>query len=67
MQIIGSNNYFPHSYEIEANFVVSEKEYLGSIKLKESHQQAIYSNMKGIVEQHTSIFDTLWHKTMPAE
>ena len=47
--------------------MVSEKEYLGSITLKEPHQQAIYSNMNGIVEQHNSIFDTLWHKAMSAE
>jgi signal transduction histidine kinase len=67
MQIVGYDNYFRHSYEIEANFVVSEKQYLGSITLKEPHQQAIYSNMKGIVEQYHSIFDTLWNKAIPAE
>jgi signal transduction histidine kinase len=67
MQIVGYDNYFRHSYEIETNFVVSEKEYLGSITLKEPHQQAIYSNMKGIVEQHHSIFETLWNKAIPAE
>jgi signal transduction histidine kinase len=67
MEIVGHNNYFRHSYEIDANFVVSEKQYLGSITLKEPHQQAIYSNMKGIVEQHHSIFDTLWNKAILAE
>ena len=67
MQLVGNNNYFCHSDDIETNFVVSEKEYLGSITLKEPHQQAIYSNMEGIVEQHISIFDTLWHKAIPAE
>ena len=67
MRIVGDDNHFCHSDDIEANFVVSEKEYLGSITLKEPHQQAIYSNMEGIVEQHISIFDTLWHKAIPAE
>ena len=67
MRIVGNDNHFCHSDDIEANFVVSEKEYLGSITLKEPHQQAIYSNMEGIVEQHISIFDTLWHKAIPAE
>jgi two-component system, OmpR family, sensor histidine kinase VicK len=67
MQIVDNDNYFCHSDDIEANFVVSEKEYLGSITLKEPHQQAIYSNMNGIVEQHISIFDTLWNKAIPAE
>ena len=67
IQIVGNDNHFCHSDDIEANFVVSEKEYLGSITLKEPHQQAIYSNVEGIVEQHISIFDTLWHKAIPAK
>jgi two-component system, OmpR family, sensor histidine kinase VicK len=67
MQIVGHDSYFCHSDDIEANFVVSEKEYLGSITMKEPHRQAIYSNMNGIVEQHRSIFDTLWNKAIPAE
>jgi hypothetical protein len=40
MQIVGSDNHFRHSYEIEATFVVSEKHYLGSLTLKEPYQQA---------------------------
>jgi two-component system, OmpR family, sensor histidine kinase VicK len=66
MQIVGHDNYFCHSGDIEANFVVNEKEYLGSITLREP-QQAIYSNMNGILEQHRSIFDTLWNKAIPAK
>jgi hypothetical protein len=38
MQIVGHNNYFRHSDDIEANFVVSEKEYVGSVTLKEPHR-----------------------------
>jgi two-component system, OmpR family, sensor histidine kinase VicK len=67
MQIVGHDNYFCHSGDIEANFVVNEKEYLGSITLREPQQQAIYSNMNGILEQHRSIFDTLWNKAIPAK
>jgi predicted chitinase len=54
MQIVGHDNYFYHSDDIETNFVASEKEYLGSISLKEPRQEAIYSSINGIVEQHRS-------------
>jgi hypothetical protein len=53
--IIGLPNNFRHSDEVEANFIVSEKEYLGSIILKEPNHQAIYSNMKDMAEQHRHI------------
>lgn len=33
-----------HSNEIESNFVLNEKEYIGPIILMEPHQQAIYMN-----------------------
>ena len=56
-----------HMNEIEANFLLNEKEYLGSITLKEPHQQAIYSNVREIVQQQQNIFDTLWHKSVLAE
>ena len=63
MQIVSSkDSYFRHSDEIEVNFVLNEKEYLGSITLKEPHQQATYSNMKDIMEQQHYIFETLWNK-----
>jgi two-component system sensor histidine kinase VicK len=61
IEIVGHDDYFRHSDEIEANFVVNEKQYLGSITLKEPHQQAIYSNMEAIVEQQHHIFGTLWN------
>jgi sugar-specific transcriptional regulator TrmB len=61
MKIVAQNdsNFFRHSDEVEANFVVSEKEYLGSITLKEPHQHAIYSNMRDMVEQRHHIFESL--------
>jgi hypothetical protein len=63
---VGRNNSsFRHSDEVEANFVVSEKEYLGSITLKEPNQQAIYSNMKDMVEQQHHVFEGLWNRAVP--
>ena len=66
IEVVGRNNSnFRHSDEIEANFLVSEKEYLGSITLKEPNQQAIYSNMKDMVEQQHHIFEGLWNRAIP--
>ena len=56
-----------HMDEIEANFGLSETEYLGSITLQEEVLQATYSNVKEVVEQQQFIFDTLWSKATPAE
>jgi two-component system, OmpR family, sensor histidine kinase VicK len=56
-----------HMNEIEANFILNEKEYLGSITLKEPHQQAVYTNVREIVEQQRHIFDTLWNRSILAE
>lgn len=42
--------------EIESNLLLNEKEYLGSITLKEPHQQAVYTNVREIVEQQQNIF-----------
>ena len=55
-----------HMNDIEANFVLSKTEYLGSMTLQEHNHQAIYSNMREIVEQQHSIFETLWNKSIPA-
>jgi two-component system sensor histidine kinase VicK len=68
IEVVGRNNSnFRHSDEVEANFVVSEKEYLGSITLKEPNQQAIYSNMKDMVEQQHHIFEGLWNRAIPIQ
>jgi two-component system, OmpR family, sensor histidine kinase VicK len=55
-----------HSDQIEANFALNETEYLSSITMKERHQ-AIYSNVRGIVEQEGSIFETVWNTSLPAK
>jgi signal transduction histidine kinase len=68
MEIVAQNDSnFRHSGDVETNFVVSEKEYLGSITLKEPHQQAIYSNMKDMVKQQHRIFDSLWNRAIPIQ
>jgi two-component system, OmpR family, sensor histidine kinase VicK len=56
-----------HMKEIEANLLLNEKEYLGSITLKEPNQQAVYTNIREIVEQQHNIFETLWNKSIIAE
>jgi two-component system sensor histidine kinase VicK len=61
-----ANNELHHMSDIEANFAVNEIEYLGSITLQDVHQQAIYSNLREVVEQQRSIFETLWNKSIPA-
>jgi two-component system sensor histidine kinase VicK len=68
IEVVGGDNLdFRHSDEVEANLVVSEKEYLGSITLKEPNQQAIYSNMKDMVEQQHHIFEGLWNRAIPMQ
>src|SRR5919109_460262 len=69
IKIVAHNdsNFFRHSDEVESNFVVSEKEYLGSITLKEPHQHAIYSNMRDMVKLQHHIFESLWNKAIPIQ
>jgi hypothetical protein len=37
-----------HMNEIEANFLLNENEYLGTITLKAPLQQAIYTNVRAL-------------------
>lgn len=55
-----------HMEEAEANFMLNENAFLGSITLSEP-EQAIYSNLGEILEQQHSIFEALWNKSLPAE
>jgi len=55
-----------HSDQIESNFALNESEYLSSIRTKEPYQ-ASYSNVKEIVEQEGSIFETVWNESIPAK
>ena len=67
MDIVAQNDNFRHSDEVEANSIVSAREYLGSITLRGPHQQAIYSNMKGMVEQQHHVFESLWDRAIPIQ
>jgi signal transduction histidine kinase len=55
-----------HMEEAEANFILNENAFLGSITLSEP-EQAIFSDLGEIVEQQHSIFEALWNKSLPAE
>jgi nitrogen-specific signal transduction histidine kinase len=59
-----------HLDGIKGNFMVSESEYLGPLILFEYGKiapQAIYSNIKEIVEHQRYLFDNLWDKAIPAQ
>jgi two-component system, OmpR family, sensor histidine kinase VicK len=55
-----------HSDHTEANFILNKTKYLGSITLNEPHQQAIYSNVREVIEQQRYIFDNVWNKSIGA-
>lgn len=59
-----------HLDAIKGNFYVSETGYLAPATFHEagkSAAQAIYSNVKEIIEHQKYVFDTLWSKTVSAE
>ena len=59
-----------HLDGIKGNFMVSEIEYLAPIILFEKGKiapQAVYSNIKEVVEQQQYIFDNFWIKAIDAE
>jgi signal transduction histidine kinase len=58
-----------HLDGIKGNFSVSEKEYMASATMQEASplQHVIYSNVKEVLEQQQSVFDSFWTKSVPAE
>ncbi len=63
-----------HLDGIKANFSVSETEYMASVNVQEGQQQqqqptpqVIYSNVKDLVEQQKSVFESLWNKAIPGD
>src|SRR5690349_9585761 len=59
-----------HLDGIKANFSVSETEYMASVNVQGEQQpihQVIYSNVKDLVEQQKSVFDSFWNKAIPAD
>jgi len=59
-----------HLDGIKGNFMVSETEYLAPVILFEKGKiapQAVYSNLKEVVEQQRYVFDSFWTNAMDAE
>jgi hypothetical protein len=59
-----------HLDAIKGNFYLSETGYLAPATFHEagkSAAQAIYSNVKEIIEHQKYVFETLWSKTVSAE
>ena len=59
-----------HLDHVKGNFAINESEYLAtSVALRESQQltQIIYSNVRELVEHQQFLFDTLWHRAIPAD
>jgi two-component system, OmpR family, sensor histidine kinase VicK len=58
-----------HLDGIKGNYMVSESEYIAPLILYEPGKiasQAIYSNIKQVVEQEQYVFDNLWNKAILA-
>jgi two-component system sensor histidine kinase VicK len=58
-----------HLDGIKGNYIVSESEYIAPLILYEHGKiasQAIYSNIKQVVEQEQYVFDSLWNKAILA-
>jgi hypothetical protein len=59
-----------HLDAIKGNFYISETGYLAPATFHEADKsaaQAIYSNVKEIIEHQKYVFETLWSKTVSAE
>lgn len=59
-----------HLDGIKGNFMVSEREYVAPLILFEHGKvapQAVYSNIKEVVEQQQSVFDNFWNMAIPVE
>ena len=51
----------------EANFVTNENECLGFITMQKESLQATYSNIREVVQEQRSVFETFWDKAIPAK
>jgi hypothetical protein len=45
-------------------YLVSESEFITPVSIGKIASQAIYSNIKQVVEQEQYVFDNLWNKTI---
>ncbi|HET7148514.1 MAG TPA: ATP-binding protein [Candidatus Nitrosopolaris sp.] len=63
-------NELRHLDAIKGNFMISESEYVAPLILFEHGKiaaQAVYSNIREVVEQQQYIFDNIWNKAIPAD
>jgi two-component system, OmpR family, sensor histidine kinase VicK len=59
-----------HVDGVAGNFAISDAgEFISGAVIKEASPvtELIYSNARGVVSQHNLLFETLWHKAVPAE
>jgi signal transduction histidine kinase len=59
-----------HLDGINGNYMVSESEYIAPLILFEHGKvasQAVYSNIREVVEQQQYVFDNLWNRAIPFE
>lgn len=59
-----------HLDGIKGNYMVSESEYMAPLVLFEHGKiasQAVYSNIREVVEQQQYVFDNFWNKAIPFE
>jgi signal transduction histidine kinase len=69
-KLIGIVHEMRHLDGIKGNFMVSEIEYISPLLLFEHDKispQAIYSNIREVVEQEQYAFDGCWNKAIPAQ
>ncbi|MGB7957129.1 MAG: hypothetical protein WCF23_24405 [Candidatus Nitrosopolaris sp.] len=57
-----------HLDQIKGNFSVSERDYQATAVIQEAQPitQSMYTTVRSFIEQQRYVFDTLWHKALPA-
>jgi two-component system, OmpR family, sensor histidine kinase VicK len=60
-------NELRHLDENESNFITNENECLGFITMQEESLQATYSNIREVIEEQQSVFETFWNKAIPVQ
>jgi two-component system sensor histidine kinase VicK len=57
-----------HLDQIKGNFSVSERDYQATAVIQEAQPitQSMYTTVRSFIEQQQYVFDTLWHKALPA-
>jgi two-component system sensor histidine kinase VicK len=68
-QLIKRVHELRHLEGIKGNFGISDSDYMATVIQNESYSipKLIHSNVRAMIEQQQSIFQTLWDKATPAE